>query len=94
MSYISIDVDIDDIVWGMSSYDRKAFFKKMQSEGYISKSCTITEDGEVKAPGHIERNALSESKDEFNQSLKKLYGNGWRLSLEDEQYIINLSKKF
>ncbi len=94
MRSISIDVDIDDIIWGMGTYDRKEFFKSMQDEGYISKSCVVTKDGEVKAPGHIERNALAESKDEFNQALQKLFSNGWKLTLEQEQYIINLSKRF
>lgn len=94
MSHISIDVDIDDIIWGMSSYDRKAFFKRMQDEGYISKSCIVTKEGEVEAPSHIEKRAIAESKDEFNLALQKLFGNGWRLTKEQEDYIINLSKRF
>ena len=94
MRSISIGVDIDDIVWSMSEYDRREFFKEMQKEGYISDLCVITKDGEVKAPGHIERNALAESTDEFNQALHKLYGNGWRLTVEEEQTIINISKRF
>jgi hypothetical protein len=94
MRSISIDVDIVDIIWGMSSYDRREFFKAMQDEGYISESCVITKDGEVKAPGHIERNALAESTDEFNLALQKLFGNGWRVTKEQEEYIINLSKQF
>ena len=94
MRSISIDIDIDDIIWEMDKYDRKAFFQGMKDEGYISKACTITNEGEVKAPGHIERNVLDESQDEFNQALRKLFGNGWKLTLEQEQYIINLSKRF
>jgi hypothetical protein len=33
MRSISVDVDIDDIIWGMGKYDRKAFFQAMQDEG-------------------------------------------------------------
>lgn len=94
MSSINVDIDIDDIIWSMSRWDRKEFFQEMQDNGYISKSCVITNDGEVKAPNHIERNVLDESKDEFNQALQKLYGNGWKLTLEQEQYIIELAKRF
>lgn len=94
MSSISIDVDIDDIIWGMGSHNRREFFKSMQDEGYISKSCVITKDGEVEAPSHIEKRAIAESKDEFNLALQKLFGNGWRLTKEQENYIINLSKRF
>jgi hypothetical protein len=93
MSSISIDVDIDDIIWAMSSYDRRELFNHMQDRGYISKLCIITKEGEVKAPAHIERNALDESQSEFNQALHKLFGNGWRLTREQEEYIIKLSKQ-
>jgi hypothetical protein len=94
MSSISIDVDIDDIIWGMGSYDRREFFKSMQDEGYISKSCIITKDGEVKAAGHIERNKLAESTNEFNHALRTLFGKSWLLTKEQEQYVIELAKRF
>jgi hypothetical protein len=94
MNSISIDVYIDDIIWGMGSYDRKEFFKSMQREGYISKSCVVTNDGEVKAAGHIERNKLAESTNEFNHALQTLFGKGWLLTKEQEQYVIELAKRF
>ena len=94
MSSINIDVDIDDIIWGMGSYDRREFFESMQERGYISKSCVVTKDGEVKAAGHIERNKLAESNDDFNRALQVLFGKGWQLTKEQEDYIINLSKRF
>ncbi len=94
MSTISIDVDIDDIVWGMGEYDRKVFFKRMQREGYISESCVITDDGELQASRYVERKALEESQDEFNHALNKLWNNGWKLTKEEGEYIINLSKRF
>jgi hypothetical protein len=94
MSSISIDVDIDDIIWGMGSYDRKAFFYSMQDKGYISKSCIITKEGEVKAASHVQRNALTESNDDFNRALQVLFGKGWLLTKEEEEYIITLSKRF
>lgn len=94
MSLISIDIDIDEIVWAMGRYDRKEFFEKMQEEGYIPKECSISDDGELKLPSGMERKKISESKDEFNQALQKLFSNGWKLPLEQEQYIINLAKQF
>lgn len=94
MRSISIDIDIQDIIWSMSKYDRREFFNEMQDEGYVSKSCIITNDGEVKAPAHIERNALNESQDDFNIAIQKLFNNGWRLTSEEEEYIINISKRF
>jgi len=94
MRSISVEVDIIDIIWGMSKYDRREFFNRMQEEGYISKSCVITNEGNVEASAHTERKALAESEDEFNLALHKLIGNGWKLTKEQEEYIINLSKRF
>ena len=94
MRSISIDVDIVDIIWGMGSYDRKEFFSRMQEEGYISKSCVITKDGEVKAASHIERNELADSKDDFNNALHALYGKSWLLTKEQQDYVIELAKRF
>lgn len=94
MRSISVEVDIIDIIWGMSKYDRREFFDRMQEEGYISKSCVITSEGGVEASTHTERKAIAESEDEFNIALNKLFGNGWKLTKEQEEYIINLSKRF
>jgi hypothetical protein len=94
MSSFSVDIDIDDVIWGMSTYDRRCFFERMQDEGYISKSCVITPEGVVEASAHIERNAVVNSNNEFNQALQRLYGNGWRMTKEQEDYIIELGKRF
>lgn len=94
MSTISIDVDIDEIVWAMGKYDRKELFKEMQKEGYIPKECNISNDGELKLPNLWEQKKLADSKNEFNQALQKLFNNGWRLTNEQEQYIVDLAKQF
>jgi len=91
---IDVDIDIDDIISGMSRHDRRKFFESMKEDGYISDCCLITNDGEVKASAHIEKRAIEESEDEFNQALQKLFGNGWKLTKGQEQYIIQLSKQF
>lgn len=94
MSYISIDVDIDEIISGMGRYDRRAFFNQMQGDGYIPRECTVDDEGYVRLPGRTERKELEESSDEFNLALNKLHNNGWKLTLEQEQYVINLAKRF
>ena len=94
MSYISVDVDIDDIISGMGRYDRRQFFQAMQDDGYISKLCVVTSEGEVHASDYMEQRALAESNDGFNRALEKLWNNGWKLTKEEEDYIINISKRF
>jgi hypothetical protein len=86
MGQISLDVDIDDIISSMSKYDRRELFRELQKDGWISSRCRVTKEGEVEAIG--------ESDSEFDSALIKLQGNDWRLTKDEEQFIINLSKKF
>jgi hypothetical protein len=94
MGSINIDVAIEDIIYAMGKYDRREFFEAMQDNEYISKSCVVTNDGFVEASSRIERRALDENTDEFNIALNKLFNNGWKLTKEQEGYIIELSKRF
>ena len=94
MSYISVDVDIDDIISGMSRNERRKFFESMQRVGHIPQQCTIDYEGNVRLSERTERKELEEATDEFNLALEKLFNNGWKLTLEQEQYVINLAKRF
>ena len=94
MSHISVYVDIDDIISDLSRSDRRDLFHAFQEDGYISEHCVITNNGEVKAPAHIEKTAAAAQNDDFNIALGKLWNNGWRLTKEEEDYIINISKRF
>lgn len=96
MSTISVDVDVEvvDILDGMSTYDRRRFLEEMKECGYISGLCVITNDGRVQASDRAEQKALYESNNEFNRALQNLYGNGWRLTREEEEFVIRISKKF
>lgn len=79
MSYISIDVDIDDILWGMASRDKQKLVEDLYNDGYIQKGVEKKE---------------AEMNDDFSGACEKLIGQSWRLSREEEEYIINLSKRF
>lgn len=95
MTWITVeaDVDIDDIVSEMSKNDRRRFFQSMQDEDYIDKNLVITEDGEVTLPTKIDLSKFDAGNDDFNNALLKLYNNGWKLTKEDEETIMNISKK-
>jgi hypothetical protein len=86
MGQISLDIDIDDIISSMSTYDRREFLKELQKDGWISERCHITKNGEVES--------MTESGSEFDNALSKLQGNDWRLTKEEELFIINLSNRF
>jgi hypothetical protein len=79
MSYISVDVDIDDILWSMSSREKQKLAEELYDAGYIPKEL---------------ENKLAELNNDFSLACEKLIGQSWRLTREEEEYIINLSKRF
>lgn len=89
----SQDLDIPHIVNRMDRFDRSELFDKLMDEGFISDLCVIDDDrGELKAPDFAED--LYYDNRESDEALKKLIGNTWKLTKEEEDYIINLAKRF
>jgi hypothetical protein len=80
MSYsVSVDVDIDDFLWGMSSKEKQELVNNLYDDGYIPKPF------QDKAARHT---------DDLSTACKKLIGEAWRLTREEEEFILNISKRF
>lgn len=77
MSFINIDIDIDDIISNMGSYDKQMMVDELYEEGYIAKKDSS------------ERN----DDNEWNEQVNKLFNNKWRLSKEDEETILKITNK-
>ena len=78
---ISIDVSIDDMLWGMSDYDKQELVDELYDEGFVAESDSRYGLDEV---GNF---------NEFDAEVKKLIGNSWRLSKEDEVTILAITNK-
>ena len=77
----SIDIDIDDIVYGMMDYEKQELVDELYEDGYVAK----------KDPRYdMNENGFS---NEFDEEVAKLIGNGWKLSKEDEETILKITKK-
>ena len=76
---ISVDVDIDDVLWEMSKREKQDLAEELYEAGYI--------------PIEIERKE-AQYDDDFSIACKKLMGQAWRLTREEEEFIINISKRF
>ena len=76
---ISIDVDIDDILWGMTDYDKQELVDELYDEGFVAK----------KLGDHPDDVPFTE----FDREVSKLLGNSWRLSKEDEATILKITNK-
>jgi len=85
MGTVSIDIDIEEIVNSMDQYDIAELVQYLQLQGLADASISCY-NGKLACwnPG---------SRDQFNQSMAMLSKNQHRLSLEEEQYIINLASK-
>ena len=77
----SIDIDIDDILCSMMSYEKQELVDELYDDGYVAKKDPRYE---LDDEGNF---------DEFDSAVKKLIGNKWRLSPEDEQTILAITNK-
>ena len=79
MSSVSVEVDIDDVLWGMRSSDKQELVNDLYDDGYI--------------PKQVQKESYKRN-DDFSLACEKLIGQSWRLSREEEEFIINISKRF
>ncbi len=79
MSYVSVDVDIDDVLFSMSPKEMQQLVDDLYDDGYIPKALDKT---------------LRSRNSDFDNACQNLVGQSWRLTKEEEEFIINLSKRF
>lgn len=73
----SIDIDIEDVLYGMSDREKQELVDDLYNDGYVAKK-----SDEAKG-----------TDDEWNDQIGKLFNNRWRLSVEDEQAILAITNK-
>lgn len=73
----NIDIDIDDILYSMTNYEKQQLADELYETGYVAKKDTS------------ERNI----DDDWNAGVNKLFNNKWRLSKEDEETILKITNK-
>jgi len=78
MGHVNVDVDIDDILWSLSSYEKQELVDDLYDGGYT--------------PTQLDKKQ-SKSDDDWDEAVEKLKGNKWRLSKEDEETILKIANK-
>ena len=73
----SIDIDIEDVLYGMSDREKQELVDDLYDDGYVAKK-----SDEAKS-----------TDDEWNDQIGKLFNNRWRLSVEDEATILAITNK-
>jgi hypothetical protein len=74
----SIDIEIDDILYSLSSYEKQELADELYDDGYVAKQV---------------KQVIDEDLDEWDEAILKLKGNKWRLSKEDEETILRITNK-
>ena len=78
----SIDIDIDDIMYGLSRREKQELVDELYEDGYC--------------PKQLEGTLLVENNkrpSEFDYAVHKLIGNSFKLSKEDEETILRITNK-
>ncbi len=74
----SIDIEIDDILYSLSSYEKQELADELYDDGYCPKQV---------------KQVIDEDLDDWDEAILKLKGNKWRLSKEDEETILRITNK-
>jgi hypothetical protein len=75
----SIDIDISDLLWNMSDYEKQELVDDLYEDGFT--------------PNGLPEKNVSIDGDAFDEAVSKLLGNSWRLTKEDEETILLIANK-
>lgn len=84
---VSIDVDIDDILWGMSKWDKQNMADALYEDEIIPKAL------QAEYNKASERNASTNLEIELSDLLDAIYSNKMFLNNDDLETLKHLSKK-
>jgi hypothetical protein len=76
----SIEIDVDDVIWALSVYEKQELVDELYNDGFVAKQLGIVHPDDTPI-------------DDFDKQVTKLIGNSWRLSRKDENTILNITNK-
>ena len=81
---VDVDIDVDEFLEDWSEKDIKDVIEWLKDNEYL-------DDNNVSVPGSSTDNVMEIT---YKNALNKLYNKRVNLSLEEEEFIINLANKF
>ena len=76
----SIEIDIDDLIFGLARYEKQELADALYEDGYVPKQMGGVHPDDVYVS-------------EFDAQVSKLIGNAWKLTKEDEETILKIANK-
>jgi uncharacterized protein with ACT and thioredoxin-like domain len=94
MSTISIDVDIDEIVYSLASYEKRSLLEELLNNmDDVEIIKVIKETTNFKESAGTAISLITGDDNAFESACNKISENRWRLNLADEEYILKLANK-
>ncbi len=94
MATISVDVDVDDIVYSASSYEKKQLLTELLDNMPHSDIISIIKSVvSFQNSANTAVNIMVGSDDKFQEACRKLAINRWRMDLADEHTILRIADK-
>lgn len=88
MTYINMDIDLDDIIDGLSSYEKQELVDELYVDGYYQKEL----EKQIYAGSDYDNVSLNERL--FREQLGRITSNYLNLSTEEQEIILKISKRF
>ena len=88
MTYINMDIDLDDIIDGLSSHEKQELVDELYSDGYYQTEL------EKQIYTSSEYDNVSLNAQLFREQLGRISSNYLSLTAEEEELILKISKRF
>jgi len=88
---MTIAVEVEDILWGMTSFEKKEMFEELLSELDINWIMECLKDANISSK--LSKSVDKNSEEEFNKKVLSLINNSFKLTQEEEDLISKISDR-
>jgi len=88
---MTIAVEVEDVLWGMTSFEKKKMFEELLSELDINWVMECLNDTNISAK--LSKSVDKNSEEEFNKKVLSLINNSFKLTKEEEDLISKISDR-
>ena len=88
---MTIAVEVEDVLWGMTSFEKKEMFEELLSELDINWIMECLKDANISSK--LSKSVDKNSEEEFNKKVLTLINNSFKLTQEEEDLISKISDR-
>ena len=88
MTYINMNIDLNEIIDGLSSYEKQELVDELYQDGFYQKEL------EKQIEGFYDYDNASLNEQMFREQLGKISSNYLSLTNEEQEIILKISKRF